>query len=158
MKSLRPFFEWCDHTSIAQAIRDSRILFPVIESIHLLALAVLLGAILVLNLRLLKKVLTTQTLAAVAESLAPLTIGGLAVMIASGSLLFASEALKCYESPPFRCKMILLAAAIVFQWIVARPVTRTVPEPGRFRSAATALVSLILWFGVGAAGRAIGFY
>jgi hypothetical protein len=158
MKPLRPFFEWCDHSAIGVAIRNSRFLFPAIESIHLLALTVLLGSILVLNLRLLRGALTRQPLAAVAGSLAPLTLWSLATMIVSGSMLFASEAMKCYENPPFLIKMALLAAAIAFQWTAARTVVRSIPEPGRLRSAATALLSLTLWFGIGIAGRAIGFY
>src|SRR5579863_8580733 len=98
MKPLRPFFEWCDHSALGEAIRNSRVLFPAIETIHLLALTVLLGTILVLNLRLLRRALTTQPLDAVAASLAPLIQWSLATMIVSGSMLFASEALKCCEN------------------------------------------------------------
>jgi hypothetical protein len=158
MKTLYPFFEWCDHTAIGQAIRDSRFLFPIIESIHLFALTVLLGTVVVLNLRLLRLALTRQSLPAVALALAPLTFRSLMTMLASGALLFVSEALKCYENPPFLFKMAMLAAAIVFQWTVARAVVRSATEPGRLLSCATALLSLTLWFGVGVAGRAIGFY
>ena len=122
------------------------------------ALTVLLGTVLVLSLRLLHLALVRQPLAAVARSLAPLTFWSLMTMLASGSLLFTSEALKCYENPPFLFKMAMLAAAIVFQWTVVRPAVRGPIEPGRLRSAATALLSLVLWFGVGVAGRAIGFY
>jgi hypothetical protein len=94
----------------------------------------------------------------VARSLAPLTFWSLAAMLVSGSLLFASEALKCYDSPPFRFKMIALCAAIVFHWAIFRPVLQSAAVMGRLRRIATALVSMILWFGVAAAGRAIGFY
>jgi hypothetical protein len=157
MPHLRPFFEWCDGTAAGQAIRDSRVLFPIIESIHLFALTVLLGTILVLNLRLLGWGLRGQSVLSVARSLRPLTFWGLLTMIASGSLLFVSEALKCYENPPFLFKMAMLFLAIVFQWTVARATVHA-EGAGRIRSAATAVVSLALWFGVGMAGRAIGFY
>jgi len=158
MEALYPFFEWCDKTAIGQAIRDSRFLFPIIESIHLLALTVLLGTIVVVNLRLLGLVLTRLTPKALAHSLGPLTLWSLITMIATGSLLFVSEALKCYENPPFRYKMALLMSAIVFQWTVARMVMRSSRGSGRLRSGVTALLSLALWFGTGMAGRAIGFY
>jgi hypothetical protein len=74
-------------------------------------------------------------------------------------MLFSSEAIKCYENPPFWAKMITLFFAIVFQYTVVRSTTRkSAVSPGRFRATTTACLSLLLWFGVGAAGRAIGFY
>src|SRR5690242_9781435 len=52
VSKLLPFFRWCDSTAVAETIRNSRVLFPLVESIHLLGLTVLLGTIIVLNLRL----------------------------------------------------------------------------------------------------------
>ncbi len=51
MSALVPFFQWCDNTIISQAIRNSRVAFPVIENFHLFALTVLLGSLVVLVLR-----------------------------------------------------------------------------------------------------------
>ena len=50
---LYPVFEWCESTAVGQVVRDSLWLFPVIEAIHLLALALMGGTILVVDLRLL---------------------------------------------------------------------------------------------------------
>lgn len=118
MQTLLPLFQWCDNTTIGQTIRDSRVLFPIIESLHLFALTLLLGTIIVLNLRLLGAGLRRQP---VARSLAPLTLQGLLVMLITGVLLFCSEAMKCYENPPFLIKMVTLPVAIVFHWTVFRP-------------------------------------
>jgi hypothetical protein len=80
-------------------------------------------------------------------------------MIVTGFMLFSSEAIKCYENPPFWAKMIMLFFAIVFQYTVVRSTTnRPAVSLSRFRATAAACLSLFLWFGVGAAGRAIGFY
>lgn len=158
MDKLLPFFQWCDGTAVGRTIRDSRFLFPIIESLHLFALTVLLGTVVVLNLRLLGAGLRRQPMPLVARSLAPLTLWSLVAMLATGSLLFCSEALKCYDSPPFRVKMVTLFLAIVFHWSVFWPVLNVPAEPGRARRIATAMISMILWFGVAAAGRAIGFY
>jgi hypothetical protein len=158
MHTLLPFFTWCDSTAVGQAIRDSRFLFPIIESLHLFALTVLLGTVIVLNLRLLGAGLRSQPMPLVARSLAPLTFWGLLAMLATGALLFCSEALKCYENPPFLVKMIVLFLAIVFHWTVFRPTVNSPAEPARPRRIATAVVSMMLWFGVATAGRAIGFY
>jgi len=155
--SLHPFFQWCDSTAVGEAIRDSRVIFPIVESIHLLALTVLLGSILVLNLRLLGSGLRSQQVESVAKSLAPLTFWSLLTMLVSGALLFCSEALKCYENPPFWAKMEMLAAAIVFQYTFVRYAARSA-RAKRPQHILAACGSLALWFGVAAAGRAIGFY
>jgi hypothetical protein len=155
---LLPFFRWCDSTAIGEAIRDSRILFPIIESFHLFALTVLLGTVVVLNLRLLSAGLRRQPATLVARSLAPLTFWSLLAMLITGFLLFCSEAMKCYESPPFHVKMITLAVAIAFHRTVFRPAITSPVQLGSLRRIATAVVSLTSWFGVAVAGRAIGFY
>jgi hypothetical protein len=155
---LLPFFQWCDGSAAGMAIRNSRFLFPIIESFHLLALTVLLGAIIVLNLRLTGVALRAQPLQSVARSLDPLAFWSLGAMLTTGALLFCSEALKCYENPPFLFKMVALFAALVFHFAVFRPVVNSPAAPGRIRRNATAVLSLILWLGVATAGRAIGFY
>lgn len=156
---LQPFFRWCDSTAVAEAIRDSRFIFPIIESFHLLALTVLLGSIVLLSLRLLGAGLRTQSIPYVARSLAPLTLGSLIVMLLTGSLLFVSEAMKCFDNPPFWAKMETLAVAIIFHYTFVRSTVRSEQaSKRRVRSTVAAVLSLVLWFGVGAAGRAIGFY
>ena len=82
---LLPFFRWCDSTAVGEAIRDSRILFPIIESFHLFALTVLLGTVFVLNLRLLGAGLRRQPAELVARSLAPFTFWSLLAMLSQGS-------------------------------------------------------------------------
>jgi hypothetical protein len=158
MSTLLPFFQWCDGTLVARTIRDSRLLFPVIECFHLFALAVLLGTVLILDLRLLGAGMRALPLSPLARSLAPLTFASLLVMLITGGLLFCSEAMKCYASPPFLIKMVALLLAIIFHWSVFQPAVRASREPAGPRRVAIAIVSMILWFGVAVAGRAIGFY
>ena len=152
--ALRPFFLWCDSTWISAAIRDSRWMFAVIEIAHLLGLAVLLGSLVVLDLRLLGVGMKRQTSGLLAGQLAPWIGAGLILMISTGLLLFLSEAMKCYASPPFAAKMLLLAAALAVQMAIARGLRRKT-EPFWTRPAAA--LSLLLWFSIGVAGRAIGF-
>ena len=156
---LLPFFEWCEATTIGQAIRESLWLFPVIESIHLLGLAMIGGALLVVDLRLLGFGLTHQPVAQLARSAHPWLVGSLAVMLTTGISLFLSESIRCYYSPPFWTKMELLLVAILFTFTVRRKVAladekRVGPIWGRV----VAFVSLALWFGVGFSGRWIAFY
>lgn len=156
--SMKPFFEWADTTAISGMIRDSRFLFPIIESIHLLALTVLFGTVIVLNLRLMGAGLRTQSIGTVSRAVSPLTFWSLLVMLSSGFLLFLSEAMKCYDNPPFFFKMTMLLLAIIFQWTVIRYLVRQGEAANRSISAVAAMLSLLLWFSVGAGGRAIGFY
>jgi hypothetical protein len=98
-----------------------------------------------------------QPISEVANALRPWSRWSLVVMLASGVLLFLSEAMKCYGNTSFRVKMLFLFAALLFQFTIYN---RTVASedkvsPAGRRIAAT--VALCLWFGVGLAGRSIGF-
>jgi hypothetical protein len=157
--SLLPFFRWCDSTWIGVAIRESRYLFPLIETVHLVGLTLLLATTIIISLRLFGVGMRRQPVKQLAEDLAPWTLGSLIVMLSTGLLLFFSEALKCYDSPPFRLKMAFLLAAILYQFTVYRRFTRS-PKAATMRvwSGVVAAISLGLWFGVGLMGRAIGFY
>jgi hypothetical protein len=156
--SLLPFFEWCEATAVGNAIRNSLWLFPVIESVHLLGLAVIGGALLVVDLRLIGLGLRAQPVRELARDAQPWLIGSLLVMIATGVPLFLSESIKCYYSPAFWTKMTVLPLAILFTFTVRRKVAMAgAMRVGPLWTKLVALVSLSLWFTVGAAGRWIGF-
>ncbi len=156
---LRALFESCEASTVGTAIRDSLWLFPVIETVHLLALAAIGGAVLLVDLRLLGQGLRRLTVAEVAEQAHPWFLGSLAVILGSGILLFLSEAMKCYENPAFWAKMAFLAVAVAFALTLRHPraLAAMGPHPGA-RSRLLAVVSLVLWSGVGLGGRFIGFY
>src|SRR5436190_14347245 len=113
MHFLLPFFKWCDATWLGETIRSSRIYFPIIETFHLLALTILFGAVLVLNLRLCRVILKQQPVQQVAGDLSPFAFWSLIVILGSGIMLFLSEAMKCYASGPFQVKMLFLFTAIL---------------------------------------------
>ena len=157
MTSLFPLFQSVELSAIGQAIKTSPWAFAVIESVHLLALAVIGGAVLIVDLRLLGLGLRRQAIAAVARDAQPILVGSLLVMILTGSALFASEAVKCYYSTAFWVKMSCLLAATIFTFTVRRRLTMQEIGVRPFWLKLVALVSLALWFGVGAGGRWIGF-
>lgn len=152
------FFQWCESTALGTAIRMSPWAFAVIESVHLLGLAVIGGVVLLVDLRMLGFGLKDQRIAEIARAAFPWLVGSLVVMLLTGIGLFLSEPLKCYDSRPFWVKMISLALAILFTFTVRWKVTMA--DEARVRPIwfkLVALVSLTLWFGVGAGGRWIGF-
>ena len=158
MISLLPFFQWCESTSVATAIQTSPWAFAVIESVHLLGLALIGGTVLMVNLRMFGLGLRRQPLAEIARDAEPWFVGSLMVMLLTGVSLFLSEATKCYYSTPFWVKMFSLLVAIIFTFTVQRRVAMAAESSsGRRFLKLVAIISLTLWFAVGAAGRWIGF-
>ena len=156
---LLPFFQWCQDSALGVMIRESVWMFPIIEAVHLLALALIGGAVLIVDMRLAGLVLREQPAATIARDAEPWLIGSLVVMILTGVLLFVSEALKCYYSPPFWLKMLFLSLAITFTFTLRRRVaTAGDLFVVSWRPKAVAVVSVLLWSGVGLMGRGIGFY
>jgi hypothetical protein len=156
--SLLSLFGWFDSSAVGNAIRDSTWLFPAIEAFHLLGLAVIGGAILVVDLRLLGLGLRRQPVDQIARDAQPWLIGSLLAMLSSGFLLFTSEAVKCYYHDAFWVKMTSLFLAIIFTFTVRQKVAMA--EPGRvgpLLNGIVAVVSVTLWSGVGIGGRWIGF-
>jgi hypothetical protein len=155
-ESLRPYFEWCGNTWLGSTIRDTVWAFPVIETFHLLALAVLLGTVLIVNLRVFGLGRRYLPAAQMARQLEPWMLVSLGVLIASGIPMAFSEPIKCFESYSFPIKMGLIVVGIVSQftiqrkWVMAEDVTR-----GKAQIAA--IVSIAIWTAVGAAGKGIPY-
>ena len=156
---LLSFFKFCEASAVGSAIRESIWLFPVIEAVHLLALALIGGAVLIVDLRLLGQGLTRQSVREVADNAHPWFMGSLWTIVISGVLLFVSEAMKCYGNPAFWAKMAFLAAATTFALTLRHPRALASLDSGDTgRARMLAVVSMVLWLGVGLAGRGIGFY
>jgi hypothetical protein len=155
---LLPYFQWIEAGPVGEAIRNSLWLFPFVEAFHLLALAVIGGAVLLVDFRLLGLGLKRHPMADLARDAQPWLIGSLLFMILSGVPLFMSEAIKCYYSFAFWVKMSALALAIIYTFTVRRRVTMA--DDARFSPAvyrAVGAVSILLWSTVGWGGRWIGF-
>jgi len=155
--NLLPFFQWCEATAIGHAIRDSQWLFPVVESFHLIALALIGGTVLIVDLRLLGLGLRQQSASRLALDARRWMLGSLGVMVITGVPLFLSESVKCYYSSAFWFKMTFLGLAVLFTFTVRNRVAAADQRVNPLIGKLVGLTSLALWFGVGAAGRWIGF-
>jgi hypothetical protein len=153
---LYALFESFEQTLIGDGIRQSVWIFPAIEAVHLLALALLGGAVLMLDLRLLGMGLATQPPSAIERQTRPWLIGAVSVMIATGVPLFLSEALKLYDKEAFWVKMGTLIVVLVYTFAVHNPIARRDPTVGAL-SKTIAAISIVLWLVVATAGRWIGF-
>ena len=154
---LLPFFQWCEATWLGQLVRDSLWLFPVIEAVHLLGLSLLGGALLMVDLRLLGLGARNQSIAEIERGARPWLVAGVAVMLSTGSLLFLSEAVKCYHNPSFWVKITTLPFALLFTFAVRQRIASREGFATSWRSRLLATASLALWFTVAAAGRWIGY-
>jgi hypothetical protein len=154
-ESWYPFFEWCESTLLGSAVRDSVYAFPLIEATHLVALCVMGGALIVVDLRLLGLGMKGQSIAALSESVRPWLMTAVTVMLGTGVLLFLSEAVKCFYNTAFWVKILTLPVALLFTFAVRERLVRGLETGARSRMLGS--VSLALWFVVAAAGRWIGF-
>jgi hypothetical protein len=159
---LQQLCQWLYDSGMGTSIRESIWMFPIIETTHVLALALLVGTIAILDLRLLGLILKRETVSRVAGQILPLTWTGFAVMFVSGFLLFWAEAAKCYANPAFRIKVVLLMLVglnpLIFHFTIYRSVLswdERIVTPLRARLAA--VLSLTLWGGIVCAGRAIAY-
>jgi hypothetical protein len=150
-------------SSFGTAIRESDYAYSVIESIHVIAITLVVGTIAVLDLRMLGLVLRPVSVTRIARAVFPLTWSGFAIMFITGFLLFWAEAGKMYTNPAFRTKLILLALVGLNPLIFHSTVYRRVHEwetlhVSPWRARVAAIASLTLWSSIIVAGRAIAYF
>lgn len=153
---MKPIFDFFGESALGIGIRNSRYAFPFIEMAHLLGLGMLLGSILLLNIRFFGFGLKREKVSEVAEDLAPWTRLSLIVMAVSGVGLFASKAPDLWEQDRdfFYLKMSFIAVAVAFHYIVQVPLAR---KENMSAGKLAAALSLVLWFGGALAGLSLEF-
>ena len=155
------FLNWLQHTAWATAIKESALVFPLIEGSHILALSFSVGMVMVLDLRLLRICFRSQPVSLVMDQLMPWTIAGFAVMLLTGLLLFATQAVKAWGNTFFRVKMLLLALSGINALYYQLKYYPKMPEWDRTATPmgvrVIALLSLIFWIGVIACGRTMAY-
>ncbi len=144
------------HSSLGQYMQTSKWGFAIVEAIHLLALAILGGTVLILDLRLMGVIFKDEPMRKISRDMSRLLLGSLAVMVVTGVALVSEEALKCYYNPAFRWKMVLLLGAIFFYFTLHRRAINRSTGTSSPGDRVIAAISIFLWLGVGVAGRAIG--
>ena len=154
---------WLHATGIATSIRENEFLFPWIESVHVLAITLVIGSITIVDLRLVGLASLDRAVGRLTADVLPLTWVAFAVAVVSGFLLFSSNAFNYAHNSFFQRKVLLLVLAGInmsaFHLWIGRDIERwgkpfnATPLPAKVAGA----VSLLLWIGVVAFGRWIGF-
>jgi hypothetical protein len=151
------FFDSCEKTFIGSSISGSKFAFAIIETIHIMGLTVLLGTILAVDMSLLGFGRHWSSPSELTQDLWRWTWGSLVLMISTGIPLFLSEATRMSRSTPLYYKMLFLILAVVTHLTLHRKATKPGSDTGAWWNKAAACVSLMCWFGVALAGRAIAF-
>ena len=147
-------FKWLGETAPGVFLAQSTAAFAATESVHIVALALVGGTILVVDLAVLGTLLKTTSVSVVMRQLRVLYVGALILVALSGVLLVAAGPYKYLTNPLFPLKLAMLAVALVLQWTLARRLRRRQKIDGTAR--ALAATSLLLWSGVVVAGRWLG--
>jgi hypothetical protein len=129
--------------------------FPVVQSMHFVGFAMLIGTTTIVDLSLLGIGMRRQPPGELAADLAPWTLAGLAVILITGPLMFSTDAVAYHYNPSFQFKMTCLMVALLFHFTLHRRATHANVSPVLAKTAAA--TSLILWASVVAAGRMIAF-
>ncbi len=162
MPQLADLISYLEHSRLADNIRENDLLFPFIESVHVLSICLVVGSILAVDLRLLGLASIRRSVSRVTHGILPLTWCAFVVAVASGGLLFISNATKYLGNGFFIAKLCLIGAAglnmVIFHAISAKDLPRwenetRLPLPARLAGG----LSILLWVAVVACGRWIGF-
>jgi hypothetical protein len=156
---LPDLLDWLPRSALAQALTASPTLYLLVNAAHILSIALLVGAIVPLDLRLLG-FFRRVPLCVVGSFLSGSAMIGAGLAIASGIMLFSVQASKYAANPAFLTKMGLLAVgitnAMIFQTMAPWRRQSTVEDlPACVRIIAG--VSLVTWVAAVIAGRWIGF-
>jgi uncharacterized protein DUF6644 len=155
--SLLDFFNLLQYSTLLTAMRASAWFFPVIASIHLMGLALIGGAVLIVDLRLLGLGLRHEPVSKVARDAERWLVVSVAILLPTGILQFMCfAATKYYYLTAFWVKMAALALALLFTFSVRRAVVRAERSVRPVFSKLVALISISLWSTVAIAGRLIG--
>lgn len=156
-EALLPLFTWLGESSLGTAIADSKYAFAIIEVFHLFGIILLLGSASLMALRLVGLTMRDQKISDLSRQLRWYTLAGLLAMIVTGVMMVSSIPNKYYVSNLFWWKMGFFWCGVVFHFTIYRKVTRS-DRIGLALGTFTAIVVVVLWYGTGAFGRAIGFF
>jgi len=128
---------------------------PIVQTIHIAAIAAVMGSIVVVSLRVLGLAFPRQQVGEMVRRLMPWTWWALPVLLISGLVFVLARPRRYFVNPVFGIKFALLVPAIACALLLQRLATRESAPPVMIR--AIAGLSLLLWLGVAMAGRWIAY-
>ena len=156
------FCDWLQETAVSVAIRESTLMFPVLEGSHLLALGASAGAIAISDLRMMGVIFRKQRVDHVFDQVFPWMFVGFLFMFITGVFLFWSEPMRCYESIWFRYKMLFIVFGVINAGIYEITLRKRVTEWGHLESPPAGAkfagaFSILVWALVIITGRTMAY-
>ena len=160
---LQSLLHGLNESDFSTRLRESNWTFSLVETLHVLSIAVMAGTIAVVDLRLLGVAFREQPVSRLTNQVTPVTWVGFLLMVASGTLLFIAQPEKNAANPAFQIKLVLLVVAglnlAAFHLLVFRDVARwdnrpVPPIPVRLSGG----LSLLLWTTIIVLGRLIAYF
>jgi hypothetical protein len=161
-QSLHAFTEWLANTPPSQLIQNVSWIIPAVQSVHIVCIAIVMGSVTLIDLRLLNITGRSQSISNMTSRLLPAVWVAIVILFLTGSILAIGEPVRSLENPAFQAKMLMLlcvgSLTFFFQQMVRGDVAFWEMSPARRATAkATAIVSLLLWVGIVFAGRWIAY-
>jgi hypothetical protein len=160
---LKTLLQALEATPWGTAVRESTWLFPTIESLHVLSLVLVMGSIMVVDLRLLNVASRGRPVKELTDDILPWTWSAFVASAITGSLLFSSSAVRYVGIWQFDAKMGMLALAALNMGLFHLGAFRSVAQWDRapatppLAAKLAGGISLVIWVSIVALGRWIGF-
>ncbi|SPH17665.1 hypothetical protein DEA8626_01189 [Defluviimonas aquaemixtae] len=138
-------------TELAHFLKASRWVYPLVNAGHILGIALLVGAVVPMDLRILA-IIRRPALPETIALLRPVAVAGLVLAATCGGLLFITQATDYVGNDWFWAKITLVALATA-NALVHRPLLRL----SEFRRVTAATISLTFWPAALICGRMIGY-
>lgn len=158
MASLNAFCAWLEATAVSQAIQTVLWIVPTVQSIHILAIAALMGAALMIDARLLGWVERDETVGAVARRFLPVIWWMLPVLLLTGIIMITGEPARSLKNPFFQIKFALILIAIAHLGLFHGRLRAAGARLGAAATTAIVLPSALIWLAIILCGRWIAYY
>jgi hypothetical protein len=159
---LSAIFEFMQNSALSEYLRTSLKAMPIVEAIHVMAVATVFGTIVLVDLRLLGYPNLQRSFSKLHHELLQWTWMAFGIAVITGVLLLIVNAVTYYRNTAFWLKMGVIVLAginmLVFEYVTAKSVSKWdkgVLPPAAARTAGA--LSILFWIGVIFLGRWIGF-
>jgi uncharacterized membrane protein SirB2 len=162
LEEVGKFSDWLSLTPVSMLFQTVEWVIPMVQSVHILAIAIVMSSVIMVDLRLMGLMGHSQSISGLTRRFIPWVWWSLVVLLLTGLVLITAEPRRDLLNPVFQVKMVLVVAAIVVTAIFQETVRRNMEfwdlNPSRRMGAwATAVISLLLWSAIVGCGRWIAY-
>jgi len=159
--SSQSLIAWLYGSPVSTTIRDVLWIVPTVQSVHIMAIAVIFGSAVISDLRLAGVLATDEPLDVVVRRYFPWMRNALIVLLVTGLIMTAGEPDRVLNNTTFWLKMALVVSVFSLTWLVRRPLLRHTADTRSFASdyriKPLAWLSILLWCVVIFCGRWIAY-